>query len=68
VNKHIYLVYVTLSTGEEVRTDILQNWKEARKVMQAHKRKGLASRAQLINTESEETENRSICAPVYFTL
>jgi hypothetical protein len=68
VNKHIYLVYVTLSTGEEVRTDILQNWKEARKVMQAYKRKGLASRAQLINTESEETENRSILAPVYFTL
>jgi hypothetical protein len=68
VNKHIYLVYVTLSTGEEVRTDILQNWKEARKVMQAYKRKGLASRAQLINTESEETENRSILAAVYFTL
>jgi hypothetical protein len=68
MSTEIYLVYITLSTGEEIRTDILNTWKAARKIMQFYKRKGIASRAQLINTASEETENRSICAPVYFTL
>jgi hypothetical protein len=68
MNQEIYLVYITLGTGEEIRTDILNTWKAARKIMQFYKRKGIASRAQLINTTSEETENRSILAPVYFTL
>jgi hypothetical protein len=68
MSTEIYLVYITLSTGEEIRTDILNTWKAARKIMQFYKRKGIASRAQLIDTASEETENRSICAPVYFTL
>jgi ribosomal protein S1 len=68
MKKEIYLVYITLSTGQEIRIDIVNTWEKARKIMQSYKRKGIASRAQLINTTSEETENRSIIAPVYFTL
>jgi hypothetical protein len=68
MTKEIYLVYITLSTGQEIRIDIVNTWEKARKIMQSYKRKGIPSRAQLINTTSEETENRSIIAPVYFTL
>jgi ribosomal protein S1 len=68
MSTEIYLVYITLSTGEEIRIDIVDTWEKARKIMRSYKRKGIASRAQLINTTSEETENKSICAPVYFTL
>lgn len=64
----IYFVYLTLSTGEEVRTDICDTMKETRKVMQSYKRKGLFSRAMEINTTSEEAENRSILSPVYYTI
>jgi hypothetical protein len=68
MNKEIYMVYITLSTGQEIRIDIVNTWEKARKIMRPYKRKGIPSRAQLINTTSEETENRSILAPVYFTL
>jgi ribosomal protein S1 len=68
MNKEIYLVYITLSTGQEIRIDIVNTWEKARKIMRSYKRKGITSRAQLINTTNEETENRSILAPVYFTL
>lgn len=68
MNTEIYLVYITLSTGQEIRIDIVNTWEEARNIMKSYKRKGIPSRAQLINTTSEETENRSILSPVYFTL
>lgn len=64
----IYFVYATLPSGEEVRTNVCDDWKSARKIMLGHKRKKMQSRALEIDTTSEATENRSLFAPIYYTI
>jgi hypothetical protein len=64
----IYFIYLTLGTGEEVRTDICYTMKEARKIMQSYKRKRLSSKALEIDNSSEEKAHQSIIAPIYYTI
>ena len=68
MNHDIYFVYATTLTGEETRTDICNDWASARKSMMKHRRRGIQSRALIIDTTNEQTQNRSLFAPIYYTI
>ena len=68
MSNDIYFVYTTTPTGEETRTDICKDWSSARKAMMKQRRRGIQSRALIIDTTNEQTQNRSLFAPIYYTI